>query len=509
MHSDGWRGAGYNRFNLSPRVYWHIGPHDQLNFNVSYNLDRFDMDAGIPLLGTPQNAFNPFLANIIPVIPLSRRFNTPGNFEYGNIPIFQAFYEHSFSDNVRLRQAAQFQYVGDEYWESEFLFVDPIAAPTEVQRSNLYFFHRDDAVVSQTDLLADFHLVWKHQFLAGYEFDWYYHKTKRSAAAQGTHDPRIDLFNPVETAIAITSFPASRFDGLRNRSNAVYFQDYVHIHPKLQLLFAGRYDAYQHYDFVNPIVNRVEMIGPNQNVFAQNPFTYRAGLNSQLFPVFSVYTSYSTSFQAQTSLSTTGNPLKPESGSQLEIGGRLNLFQNRLSLNTSFYHIIQKNVAIQRADGTIEQAGQQYAKGAEVELRGRLSQRLNLFASYGFTQTAFDSFISQDGNGTFVELRGFVPGQVPKHTARVWMNYEFPRGFGASLGSRYLSKRAPDQFDHYWMGGFTTWDAAFRYRREKFEYNLNITNFLNKTRYFVSAIDDTQIYPGPPIDVAATVRYHF
>ena len=36
-----------------------------------------------------------------------------------------------------------------------------------------------------------------------------------------------------------------------------------------------------------------------------------------------------------------------------------------------------------------------------------------------------------------------------------------------------------------------------------------MTNFLNKTHYFVSAIDDTQIYPGPPIDAAVTIRNRF
>jgi hypothetical protein len=54
-----------------------------------------------------------------------------------------------------------------------------------------------------------------------------------------------------------------------------------------------------------------------------------------------------------------------------------------------------------------------------------------------------------------------------------------------------------------------TWDAAVRYWREKMEYSVNLTNFLDKTHYFISAIDDTQIYPGPPIDIAGTVRYHF
>jgi hypothetical protein len=80
-----------------------------------------------------------------------------------------------------------------------------------------------------------------------------------------------------------------------------------------------------------------------------------------------------------------------------------------------------------------------------------------------------------------------------------------------SLGGRYLSSRATDPFNYVKIGGFTTFDLAARYRREKVEYALNVTNFLNKTHYFVGAIDDqaTQLYPGTPIDVSATVRYRF
>jgi iron complex outermembrane receptor protein len=447
-------------------------------------------------------------------VPLTNRYNTPGNFENLNLPVVQAFYEHQFSDNLRFRQAFQYQYISDQYWQSEGLTIDTTATPLQVLRGpdafSVYFFHRDHAALSQTDLKGNFNLIWKHQFLLGYEYDYLYHRTQRSDQAENTPVPPINLVNPVETATAITSFPASQYDGLRNLSNAVYFQDYVTIHPKLQLLVGGRFDAYQHYDFVNPVVGGVEMVNPPMNSFSQHPFTYRVGLNSQLLPFFSIYTSYATSFTAQTQLSTAGNPLKPESGGQFEVGSRVNLFERRLSLNVDWYHIIQDNIAVERSDGEIDQAGQQYSKGVEMEFRGRVRRRLNVFASYGYTQTAYNDFTTGSlFNSSIVSLAGFVPGLVPKQTARVWTNYDFPRGFSVSLGGRYVSRRATDAFDIFWMPGFTTIDAAFRYRRNKLEYSVNVSNLLDKKNYFISAIDDTQIYPGPPIDVAATVRYHF
>jgi hypothetical protein len=49
-HSDGFRGAGYDRFDLIPKLFWRITPRDRLRFNVNWNDDHFDLDAGIPLL---------------------------------------------------------------------------------------------------------------------------------------------------------------------------------------------------------------------------------------------------------------------------------------------------------------------------------------------------------------------------------------------------------------------------------------------------------------------------
>ena len=508
LHSDGFRGAGYDRFNVTPSIFWRIRPSDTLDIHITTNIDRYDLDAGIPLLNTPQNAFNPFLANIIPDIPLSRRFNTPGNFEKTRDVINQAFYEHFFAENVRVREAFQYRWLDDHYFQSEGLFVDPLNNPTQVQRSNFYFFNHDRQVLSQTDLLANFKLFWNHQFVVGYEYYQYERPRDRSSAAQGAAEPNIDLFNPVETATPITSFPVSAVQYFRNRSNAIYFQDYVRILPKLQLLAGGRYDAFRRIASFNPVVNGVETPGTPTRI-VQDPFTYRVALNAQVLPFMSIYTNYGTSFVAQTELSTDGRQLNPQTGAEFEVGDRFTFFNNRLTLDTAVYHLIEKNVAVARSNGVIDQAGEQHSKGIEAELHGRLSQRLNFFANYGFTNAGYDEFVSQDGDGSFVEVRGNFPSFVARHTARLWTTYDFPKGFGMSLGGRYLSKRPTDQFNHVFMGGFTTWDTGVYYRRRKLEYDLFISNFLNKTHYFIAAINDTQLYPGPPINVSGAVRYHF
>ena len=175
-------------------------------------------------------------------------------------------------------------------------------------------------------------------------------------------------------------------------------------------------------------------------------------------------------------------------------------------MDTSVYRLVQKNIVVFRAIDIFDQNGQQSSNGFEVEVRGRAGQRLTVFGNYGFSDAQFDDFIS-DG----VDLRGNVPAFAPRHTARLWGTYEFPRGIGVSLGSRYVGQRAIDAFNQLFLGGYTIWDAGLYYRLSKMEYSVNVHNLFNKTNYFVSSIvfNSVQLYPGQPAKVIATARYRF
>lgn len=488
--SDGFRGAGWRRFNLTPAAFWRITPRDQLNLHITYNENRYDLDAGIPLQPQPDGSL------AIPSIPVDRRFNAPGSFEKQSSPLLQAFYEHSVNENTRIREAFQYQYQGDEYFESEGLDIDP-STPDTVDRFNLYFNHFNRNIVSQTDFLSNFNWGWKHQVVVGYEYDRFALNTKRSSEASNADVPSINLFNPIETATAITVFPASRYDVSVNQSNALYFQDYMRLHPRVQVMVSGRFDGYR----------RTARRGLDpETQFTQNPFTYRVALNGEVTRNLSLYTSYGTTFEAQTNLAPTGATLDPQTGWQYEAGARLNLLQDRLTFNAAAYRLVENNIVVFRTIDLFDQNGQQSSTGVELEVRGRASQRLTWFANYGFTRARFDNFVSGG-----VDISGNVPAFAPRHTARVWGTYDFSHGLGIQLGSRYVSSRATDFSNTLFVGGFTTWDAGVFYRRSNIEYSVNVTNFTNKTNYFVSAIifDFVQVYPGPPVNVAGTIRYRF
>lgn len=71
-HVDGWRGAGSDRFNVSPSLLWLINNRMRISFEETFLRDHYTLDAGVPLavLG-------------LPGFPLDRRFNTSQDFEQG------------------------------------------------------------------------------------------------------------------------------------------------------------------------------------------------------------------------------------------------------------------------------------------------------------------------------------------------------------------------------------------------------------------------------------------
>lgn len=506
--ADGFRDAGWRRVTLAPAVHWRATSRDQLNFYSILTFDKYNGDPGIPLI-RPANEPNPYRATIFPNIALTRRFSTPGDFQKTNDAIPQMFWTHSFSDTVRLRNAFSYRVFNDEYLVTETLTNNPARTPDLIDRELFYFFHHRRPLLNQTDIVGTVKKGVEHQLVAGYEFANYDSTTFRSSSTVGTPVPPVSLSNPQPDRFATpTSFPVSRKDHFVNRTNAVYFQDFIRINPRLTALFSGRFDHFTRDARRNPVANNVETIAALTRI-EQNPFTYRAALNAQATKAIGIYASYGTSFRAQTSLSDDGKQLKPETGKQFEVGQRFDLMGGRATLNTALFWIEKENVTVSRPNGIFDQAGKLRSKGFEADLRGRPTQRLQLLASYGFTQAQFLDFFAEDGDGVVRSLRGRTPTFVPRHTARLWAAYDLPRGWQVALGTRYMGKTPPSNFNYLFVGGYTIWDAALFYRARKMEWGLNLNNFTNKQRYFLGAINEILLYPGRPFDAQVNLRYRF
>jgi outer membrane receptor protein involved in Fe transport len=74
---------------------------------------------------------------------------------------------------------------------------------------------------------------------------------------------------------------------------------------------------------------------------------------------------------------------------------------------------------------------------------------------------------------------------------------------------RYMGAEVENNTDTIFVGGFTMFSGSVGFHRKKYELLLNAENLLDRQRYCVSQINGTQLYPGQPINIFATIRYKF
>jgi iron complex outermembrane recepter protein len=489
-HTDGWRGAGSDRLNVSPAFTWLINDRNRFNIHETFNRDNFDGDGGLPV-----EVVN------LPGFDLSRRFSTPSDFAHERDLQTNIVFNSSFSPTWQFRNSFQQRYANDQYFVTEGLSFDPDAYA--IDRYALYFFHHLRPILNQADILGRFKLLgMQHSVVMGYEIE---HAPDRYETTEDGGDhfpPSVSLLTFKETAPPYTSFPTATEGHFANTTNAVYWQDQISVTEHLKINVGGRFDDYHRTSRRDPWADGVPTGTGKTSVYDQSAYTYRAGLVCELPPNQQVYFSSSSSFSPVNIIPSSGPPLNPTTGRSYELGHRWQSSNGRFTTNLALYRIILQNVVIPLGMNRYDQAGQQSSKGVDFDLRGELGYGIRLLANYGYSFGRYDNF--SDG---FQDLSGNRPEYTPSHTANAWLTRDWKSGFEASLGAQYRSAMYTDYYDDVRLGGWTTFSGAIRYRHKRMEYGVNAENLFNRHRYFLGSDYSDQVYPGSPINVFATIRY--
>jgi len=236
----------------------------------------------------------------------------------------------------------------------------------------------------------------------------------------------------------------------------------------------------------------------------QTAYTYRAGLVYALPSSHQLYVSSASSFTPVNTIPASGPALDPETGRSYEFGHRWQSSSRRFTTNLAFYKIERNNVVISRGEGRFDQAGQQSAKGIDLDINGDLGHGVRLIANYGYAFSRFDNYV-EGGD----DLSGYRPRYTPAHTGNLWLTKFWKSGFTASAGMRYVGPVFTNNTDSIRLGGWTMFSGAVSYRRGHWEYAVNAENLFNRQRYFLGSDYDNQVYPGAPINVFATARFRF
>lgn len=476
-----------DRLLLMPSVTWRPGSSTSLTV-----LSNFQQDNSASSVG-----FFPWEGTLLPhpqgQIPTNTFISEPAFDEYrANQKSIGYFLEHRFADKWTLRQNMNYS-SSDVSYQSIYTAFDP--RPT---------FNLDGRTVNRTVWVkkaeasiptVDTHLQLRqrtgplqHVVLGGVDFQ----KATITGFTGGGSAPAIDVYNPVYgnyTPPTLTGLPKSRQD-----QTGIYVQDQVKIYEHLVALLGIRKD-WAHAETEG---------SPDSNLDSQ-AVTGRAGLvylfNNGLAP----YASYSESFLPLSGVDVFNRPYKPQRAKQSEVGIKYQPVGRSGMVSLALYDMRQINRKTPDPNNPLNslQVGEARIRGVELEASTNIFWKLNVLASYAFTDARISRSTSED--------MGKRLPTMPRNMASLWATRRFSigdlHGFQAGGGIRYTGSSF-DGMDILRTPVYTLYDAMFAYDAKSWRLAVNASNLADKV-HVTTCLARGDCFYGLRRTVIATVGYRF
>lgn len=522
--NNSFRDFGFNdRVLVNPTLTWRPTDATELTINVEGLDHEFKADYGIPAIGKRPAP-----------IPISRSLDDPNTPRAHDSHVYlNTGLVHRFNDDWTVRN--RFLAI---YEENDSTFVNPVPAFGDALQADNRTLNRNifsqeastEAYVTNLDLIGKFEF-WqtRHEVLLGYDYT-------RSFSRYGNfgdyNSPNpalaIDIFNPApsygiprslfESTLATAAGDPNNLSEAKLEWNGVYFQDQITLWDRLHILGGGRYDWVEKGRGYGPTYDAAEKaIAPT--IRKDEQFSPRVGILYQPWDVLSIYGNWSNSFGANNGVNAAGQAQPPEIGEQFEVGVKADLFDQRLNATLAFYHLTKQNLLTpdlstpQLLDSIA--IGEARSQGIELDLTGRVTESLNLIASYAYT----DARVTHDNSG----LQGNRLSNIPEHAGSLWLKYDLVDfapldGLSLGIGTFLAGQREGDPANTFQLPGYVRLDAFAAYRfqvgKSRLTAQLNIRNLLDK-RYYESTDPDSNvaprlgIYPGAPLSFVGSLRLEY
>ncbi len=169
-------------------------------------------------------------------------------------------------------------------------------------------------------------------------------------------------------------------------------------------------------------------------------------------------------------------------------------------------------VASNPALGGSQQIGQAQVRGAELEVKARVSRALAVLGALTFTDASVTRSVNEAAIGKDLPL-------TPGRSASLWLDYTFGNesllGLSAALGVRHIGSSYADDVNSFSIPSTTLLDLALRYRLRRLSPSLagttlalNIANLAD--RECVPVCNDTNsCYWGAGRTMRLTMTHRF
>jgi len=271
-------------------------------------------------------------------------------------------------------------------------------------------------------------------------------------------------------------------------TRSLYAFDTIGFNSAWSLNLGLRYDDYRTRQLSGSIASPTRAVNNTDFVNFQLGVVYKPAANG------SIYLSTGTSSNPSgntlgdglDNLSSGNADLEPERNQTWELGTKWDLASG-LSLTSAVFETVKENarVAIEPGRGAPQQTiGEQKIRGFEVGLNGRISNRVNLLASYTF----LDSEITDDGPIAGDEGNEFP--NTPRNSASLWTTFRPNTRVMIGGGATYVDLRYGNTANSVWVPDYVTFDAVASFEvnsRTRMQLNLqNLTDEVYFTRPYAS-----------------------
>lgn len=453
-----------DRVMIAPSVTWRPGARTDVTLLGLYQDDHTGSTANfLPIIGTLRdNPGNPRLPRYLFV-------GKPGYDRYdGRLLQGSGLVTHRFTDDLKLNLKARYIDSHVDYFthypDSYSNPTDPYIPGSNGRRIGLY---AGSSVAKLQVFSTDNNVQWRvgdsatmeHTLLAGVDYSWNQVRKSNNYGYQV-----IDLYD-IDYASIVEPPLTAPFTRDTQKQLGLYVQDQIRIRDRISVVLGARRDWVHgtSLDVASGLTSRT----------SDTATTFRAGIIGEVGAGLSPFFSYTESFQPLAGQTTSGTPLRPQTGKQFEGGVKWQPDRATLVTLTGF-HIKERNRPIPDPRNPLGQiqAGELTTKGFELEATRTLPGHYDLSLAYGFN----------DVDGDTGEV-----GYLSRHTASAWGTKTF-EGSWATLrlgaGVRYLGQQ---------VSGNAAWtvvtpartmvDALVELERDRWRLRLNATNLLDNHAY--------------------------
>jgi catecholate siderophore receptor len=471
------RGARVSKRGIAPTYRWGIGTKDEFAVGL-YHL-QYDNN---PTYNHPWIIVN---GRIVPVLEADHFYGLDSDHNKGNVTYGTLSHLHKFGDGGELKTTLRQGYYKRDLLATVVRFVPNTTTLANFNDSTVLQRNASKGRIAATRgtlLQSDYSNTWKFgsmsdTLIAGADLSWDHASRANNFANPGAPFAETTVGTPDNGAVAPDLRGAIPYTHFFARNLGLYAQNTLAFTPAFKLITGLRNDQFT-----------ATYRTPTGASFARDDslWSQRLGFLFQPNETASFHASYGTSFNVSgdayqfavnaPNIKDANTPA--EKSRNFEIGSKLNLFDQRLSVNPSIFYSEKYNERNTDPDSAATQqllSGKRHASGVDLDIAGKVTKDWEAYFSYTWIPNAkIDKSNVSTGNGP---RQGDRPGLTPKHSASLWNTYQLTPQWRVGAGLNHRGSQTPATNKLIKASAFTTGDVMVEYTIDwRMSVRLNVNN---------------------------------